>query len=74
MLRIRFQRKHLAIPYAIFLILFIILPLLLIVYYALSDSSGNINFSNFINFFKDKNKLGLLSFSVIIGVINTILC
>ena len=74
MLKIRFQRKHLSIPYAIFLILFIILPLLLIFYYAISDKTGAINFSNFVNFFKDKNKLGLLSFSVIIGLINTILC
>ena len=74
MLKLRFQRKYLAIPYAIFLVLFIILPILLIIYYAISDSSGNISFNNLIDFFKDKNKLGLLSFSVVVGIINTILC
>ncbi len=74
MLKIKFQRKHLSIPYAAFLLLFVVLPLILIVYYALSDVNGTISLKNFINFFKDKNKLGLLSFSVIIGVANTVLC
>lgn len=74
MSKIKFQRKHLSIPYAVFLFLFVILPLILIIYYALTDINGNISFTNFVNFFKDKNKLGLLSFSVIIGVANTVLC
>lgn len=74
MSKIKFQRKHLSIPYAVFLFLFVILPLILIIYYALTDVNGNISFTNFVNFFKDKNKLGLLSFSVIIGVANTVLC
>lgn len=74
MSKIRFSRKNLSIPYAIFLVLFVVLPLLLIVYYALTDSSGSLSLGNFVNFFKDKNKLGLLSFSVIIGLANTVLC
>ena len=74
MSKIKFQRKHLSIPYAAFLLLFVVLPLILIVYYALTDVNGTISLKNFINFFKDKNKLGLLSFSVIIGVANTVLC
>lgn len=74
MSKIKFQRKHLSIPYAVFLLLFVVLPLILIVYYALTDVDGNLSVRNFLNFFKDKNKLGLLSFSVIIGVLNTVLC
>ncbi len=74
MSKIRFSRKTLSIPYFAFLILFVVLPLLLIVYYAITDSDGNISLVNFIRFFQDKNKLGLLAFSVIIGVANTILC
>lgn len=74
MSKIKFQRKHLSIPYAAFLLLFVVLPLILIVYYALTDVNGTISLKNFINFFKDKNKLGLLSFSVIIGVANTVFC
>jgi len=74
MSKIRFQRKYLSIPYLLFLILFVLLPLLLIIYYALSNEEGMISFDNFISFFGNKNKLGLLSISVIIGAINTALC
>lgn len=74
MSKIRFQRKHLAIPYGIFLFLFIILPLLLIIYYALTDSNGNFNINNFVSFFSNKDKIGLLMVSIIIGLLNTILC
>lgn len=74
MSKIRFSRKNLSIPYAIFLLLFVVLPLLLIVYYAITDSEGGLSLNNLIGFFQDKNKLGLLSFSVIIGLANTILC
>ena len=55
MSKIKFQRKHLSIPYAAFLLLFVVLPLILIVYYALTDVNGTISLKNFINFFKDKN-------------------
>lgn len=54
MSKIKFQRKHLSIPYAAFLLLFVVLPLILIVYYALTDVNGTISLKNFINFFKDK--------------------
>lgn len=74
MLKIRFKRKYLSIPYFIFLVLFVLLPLLLIIYYALSDESGAISLSNFVKFFSNKNKIGLLSVSVLIGALNTVLC
>lgn len=74
MSKINFKRKYLSIPYLIFLLLFVLLPLLLIIYYALSDESGNISLRNLVSFFSNKNKIGLLSISVIIGAINTFLC
>ena len=74
MSKIKFKRKHLSIPYALFLIFFVVLPLLLIIYYAFSDASGNISFNNFIEFFGNKNKIRLLSVSAIIGALNTVLC
>lgn len=70
----KFKRKHLAVPYAVFLVLFVLLPIMLIVYYALSDSSGKVSFVNFTKFFTNKNKIGLLSVSIIIGALNTIIC
>ena len=51
-----------------------VLPLLLIIYYAFSDASGNLSFKNFIEFFGNKNKIRLLSVSAIIGALNTVLC
>lgn len=74
MLKLRFKRKHLAIPYFLFLLFFVVAPLLLIVYYALSDESGRLSLIHLTNFFKNKNKIGLLSISILIGALNTVLC
>ena len=40
MRKIRFSRKQLCIPYALFLFSFVVLPLAVIVYYAFTDGSG----------------------------------
>ena len=72
MLKFRFKRKHLSIPYFIFLVLFVLLPLLLIIYYALSNENGTISLENFAKFFSNKNKIGLLSISIIIGADGTV--
>lgn len=74
MSKLKFKRKHLSIPYFIFLICFVLIPLLLIVYYALTNEDGTISLNNFIKFFSNKNKIGLLSVSIIIGALNTALC
>lgn len=74
MSKISFKRKHLTIPYLLFLICFVVVPLLLIVYYALSNENGTISLANFSKFFGNKDKIGLLSISVIIGALNTIIC
>ena len=74
MSRIRFKRKHLSIPYFIFLVCFVLIPLLLIIYYALSNEDGSISLNNFVKFFSNKNKIGLLSISILIGALNTALC
>ena len=37
-----FSRKQLCIPYGLFLIMFVVFPLLLVVYYAFTDSTGTI--------------------------------
>lgn len=74
MSKIRFKRKYLSIPYFLFLLFFVVAPLLLIVYYALSDESGAISLVNLTKFFASKNKVGLLSVSILIGALNTLLC
>ena len=39
---LHFSRKHLCIPYALFLILFVIAPVVVILYYAFTNGSGQI--------------------------------
>ncbi len=73
-MRFRFQRKFLCIPYALFLILFVILPILMIVYYAFTDVSGNFTFDSFINFFSSTSKLNVLINSLMFSILNTVIC
>lgn len=75
MMKFRFQRKQLCIPYALFLIMFVVLPLLLIVYYAFTDSDGAFTLSNFINFFgNDGSSVKTLLVSAMIALGTTALC
>lgn len=74
MSKIRFSRRHLTIPYALFLLLFVVLPLLLIVYYAFTDSDGRFSFSNLTMFFSNPVRITILINSIIIGAFNTALC
>ena len=46
-----FSRKLLAIPYGLFLLLFVVVPLFIIVYYAFTDINGMFTFQNFKDFF-----------------------
>lgn len=74
MLKFKFNRRHLIIPYALFLVLFVVLPLLLIIYYAFSDASGGLSLQNFIDFFSDTSRLSTLVISFVIGLLNTVIC
>ncbi len=49
--RPRFSRKLLAIPYALFLGFFVVVPLFIILYYAFTDANGSFTFTNFKIFF-----------------------
>ncbi len=73
-----FSRKQLCIPYAVFLICFVIIPMLLIVFYAFTaeNEAGEIYFSlyNFIDFFSSPSKWQTLAVSVTISFITTFFC
>ena len=50
--KLRFSRKLLAIPYALFLLVFVVAPLFIIIYYAFTNGdTGKLSFENFQNFF-----------------------
>ena len=73
-MKFRFQRKYLCIPYFLFLILFVVIPILLIVFYAFTDTNGNFTFDALVAFFSSTNKLNVLLVSLLFGVLNTIIC
>lgn len=71
---LHFSRKQLCIPYAVFLICFVIMPMLLILFYAFTDKNGALTLNNFISFFSDMNKLNVLLVSLGYGLVTTVIC
>ncbi len=68
------SKRQLAIPYIIFLTLFVILPLLVVIYYGFTDKDGGVSFYNFVRFFKNGKTIGTLVYSVAIAVLTTFFC
>lgn len=68
------KRSSWALPYFIFLVLFVVLPLLLIVLYALQDGAGNFTLRNIAKFFTDKDALSTFALSIEVAIENTLLC
>lgn len=69
-----FSRKILALPYTVFMILFVVVPLVLIIAYAFTDESGRITLDNFRTFFSGGHNINTLMFSIFIGMANTAVC
>lgn len=68
-----FQRKNLAIPYALFMLLFVILPLLVVFVYAFTNSSFQFSLRNMTDFF-GSDKFTTLIVSLVYGAANTVIC
>ena len=73
-MKLRFNRSQLCIPYALFLILFVIAPLIVIIYYAFTNGQGQFTFENFIIFFSSTNTIGTLIYSLFLAAVTTIVC
>lgn len=69
-----FSRKQLCIPYALFLIMFVIIPLFVVVYYAFTGTDGSFTFNNFISFFTDRTKISTLLISILVSLLVTVIC
>lgn len=69
-----FDRKLLVIPYIFFLLLFVVLPLIVVIYYGFTDAKGHISFDNFIAFFSNGRTMGTLVYSLVIAVFTTVIC
>ena len=69
-----FQRKMLSIPYVLFLLLFVIGPILIIVLYAFTDQNMNLSFDALVNFFTTTSKLNVLWVSLFVALQTTLIC
>ena len=80
--RLRFSRKMLAIPYALFLGFFVVVPLFIILYYAFTDANGVFTFDNFKIFFSGSGgdsffetaRFKTIVQSILISLSSTIVC
>ena len=68
------KRKYLSIPYGLFLALFVIIPLLLIIWYAFTNSDGKPSFDALVSFFTSTSKWTVLLLSIFMGLQTTLLC
>ena len=69
-----FTRKQSGIPYILFLILFVVLPLFVVLYYAFTDGQGQFTVENFQHFFTNGKTLGTLFYSFVIALLTTTVC
>ena len=73
-MNLHFQRKQLSIPYVIFLLCFVIAPVLVVFYYAFTNGEGRFTAANFIGFFTNQNTIGTLCYSLVVALTVTICC
>lgn len=71
---IKFSRKILGIPYAVFLLLFVAAPLAVLFYFAFTNGQGQFTAENLTGFFSDPNTLGTLFYSFGIAMVTTSVC
>ena len=68
------KRSSWALPYFIFMVLFVVLPLLMVVIYSFQNSAGQFTLANFSKFITDKDSLGTFALSIEVAIENTLLC
>ena len=68
------KRSSWALPYFIFMVLFVVLPLVMILLYALQGGSGHFTLANITKFFTDKDALSTFALSIEVAIENTLLC
>ncbi len=72
--KLKLTKKVFSYPYIIFMLIFVILPLVLILVNAFLDADNNLTLNNFQKFFTSKSSLIVLGNSLFVGVITTVIC
>ena len=68
------KRSSWSIPYVVFLVVFVVLPLVLVLVYAFQDGQGGFTFGNITRFFSDKKALSTFAVSIEVALETTLLC
>ena len=72
--KLTFKRKYFAFPYAFLCVVFVVIPLVIMLYFALTDFEGNFTFSNFGRFFTEVQTQYVLWKSIGIAALATAIC
>ncbi len=68
------RRRRWSIPYAIFLAVFVIIPLVLIMFYAFQSKDGGFSLENFERFINQPEAANTFIYSIGIALITTLIC
>jgi len=68
------RRSSWSLPYFIFMIIFVVLPLALIIAYSFQDTQGHFTLKNIAQFFTDSDSLATFALSLEVAIENTVLC
>ena len=68
------KRSTWSIPYVVFLVFFVVLPLILVMVYAFQDAQGHVTLGNIAKFFTDRDALSTFAVSIEVALENTGLC
>ena len=69
-----YKRSHMALPYIVFMLLFVALPLVMIAIYAFQDDNGDFTLTQFMKFAQEGETINTLTYSIQVALITTILC
>ena len=68
------RRRNWSIPYILFLAFFVIVPLVLIVFFAFTNNEGHLSLMNFRKFWMQPEAMNTFIYSVGIAMITTAIC
>ena len=68
------KRRTWSIPYAIFLAIFVVVPMALIFLYAFQDADGNFTLENFAKFISSPEAANTFVYSIGVAIITTLIC
>lgn len=70
----KMSRKVFSYPYILFLILFVVIPMVLILVFAFLDGNNSLTFNNFVSLFTDGASIKVLLTSILVGIVTTLVC